>query len=90
MTPEQASIAAEHDRAIKAADVAIADLAARIADVQDKSIAAVRASMALADGTSVHADLSLTAAETAQMLASYRDLIAAKRQGHVDALAALA
>lgn len=78
LTLEQAEQAGQLAAAINAATTAIADLDARIADVEGRGIGAKGSSMALADGTSIQADVPLSSAEVVEILGGYKALLETK------------
>lgn len=89
LTLEQAELAGRLAAGIKAATTAIGDLDTRIADIQERGIGARGSSMALDDGTSIHADMPLSTAEAVEMLGRYRTLLVCKRDAAESALAAI-
>lgn len=89
MTPETAALARLHLNAIEAYADGLADLDARIAEVEAENLNGMRAALTLNNERTVSMDAALTKDDTLAILNNFKDLIAAKKQVHDEALAAL-
>lgn len=89
LTLDQADQAGALSAAIRRSNAAIADLATRIGDVQERGVGANSSSMALDDGTSILADVPLSTGEVAEILGRYKTLLEAKRDAAQAALDAI-